>query len=58
MYVGTIMSYANTSGFLGLYLGQVMFRYTGAGRLSIDSYTAKKGIYHQLAFSAILVCLW
>ena len=58
MYMGTIMQYSSVCGFLGLYLGQVMFRYTGAGRLSIESYTAKKGIFHQLFFSAIYVCLW
>lgn len=40
---------------LGLYLGQVWFRFSGSGRLTQDSYA--KPIWLQLVFSAIGACL-
>lgn len=58
MYKGTMMEYASTSGFIGLYIGQVLFRYSGAGQLKADSFTSKDGLVHQLVYAGILICLW
>lgn len=43
---------------LGLYFGQVGFRYFDSGRLTHDSYSKDVTIWLQLVFSAIGVCLF
>lgn len=58
MYKGYVAEYACVVGLLGLYLGQVMFRFTGSGRLSHDSYSKNATTLLQLIFSGINVCLY
>ena len=58
LHRSTVAGYARTLGHLGLYLGQIMFCYTGAHHLSTGPYTAKTVYLHQLVFSVLLVCLW
>ena len=36
--------------FLGLYMGQVSFRYFGRGRLSTESFTPKGALIYQLIY--------
>ncbi len=57
MYKGTVIMYFYTAGFLGLYLGQVVFRARGLGRLTPDAYTSKAGVMHQLASAVVAVGL-
>ena len=45
-------------GLLGLYIGQVMFRLSGSGRLTYDSYNSEGSILLQLFFSALHVGLF
>ena len=58
LHRSTVAGYAETLGHLGLYLGQIMFCYTGAHHLSARSYTDKRVNLHQLVFSGLVVCLW
>ena len=44
--------------FLGLYMGQVSFRYFGRGRLSTESYSPKGGLVYQLLFTIVFFCLF
>ena len=44
MYYGTMVTYTNIFGILGLYIGQVLFRLDGY-RLGFDAYTSKR-IWH------------
>ena len=43
---------------MGLYLGQVMFRYSGAGRLDSDSYSKNASVILKLIFGLILVFIF
>ena len=59
MYTMTMALYTSIISFpLGLFLGQVGFRYFGSGRLTHDSYSKGATIWLQLVFSAIGVCLF
>ena len=44
--------------FVGLYLGQVSFRYFGRGRLNTESYTPKGALIYQLLFAVTFCCLY
>ena len=35
MYIGSVAEYARILGYFGLYVGQVIFRYRGSGRLGV-----------------------
>ena len=57
-YLSTMSKLALVCGILGLYIGQVMFRFSGSGRLTHDSYNSNGSILLQLFFSALNVCLF
>ena len=56
MYYGSMADYTSCMGLLGLYLGQIAFRYFGAGRLDFSAYTSKSGLWHQI-IACILICV-
>ena len=58
MFLGTIATNSNVLFVMGLYLGQVMFRYSGAGRLDADSYSTNARLVLKLIFGLILVLLY
>ena len=58
MYIGSIIDYSLITAILGLYIGQVAFRYFGAGRLTAESYSGKGTFFYQLMFAAINVGLY
>ena len=58
MYFGSMIDYSYVSAILGLYIGQVAFRYFGAGRLTTESYTAKGTFVYQMVFTCINIGLY
>mmetsp|Transcript_29348 Transcript_29348/g.36449 ORF Transcript_29348/g.36449 Transcript_29348/m.36449 type:complete len:209 (+) Transcript_29348:561-1187(+) len=58
MYYGSMATYTSCLGLLGLYLGQVYFRYRGVGRLGLTAYTSKSGIHHQALMSVVICVLY
>ena len=58
MYIGSIVDYSLVTVILGLYIGQVAFRYNGAGRLNADSFSGKGTFVYQAVFAAINACLY
>ena len=57
MYTGTMVDAASVFGIYGLFLGQILFRSKGYGKLYSDAYTSKAGVAHQAVFMAILFVL-
>ena len=58
IYMYQMVSSVTCLLFLGLYLGQVSFRYFGRGRLSTESYTPKGALIYQLLYAITFVCLY
>ena len=58
MYIGSIIDYSLITAILGLYIGQVAFRYFGAGRLTAESYSGKGTFVYQVVFAVIYTCLY
>ena len=51
-------TYSSCMGLLGLYIGQVVFRYSGSGRLDFTAYTSKPGLKHQIIAAALICVLY
>ena len=46
LYTISISLYTKCMLPLGLYIGQIAFRYFGGGRLDFNAYTSKQGLWH------------
>ena len=58
MYNGTVVKLASVFGLLGLFIGQVLFRNLGYGRLESDAYTSKQGLIHQAVFAGLIYVIY
>ena len=58
MYIGSIVDYSMVTAVLGLYIGQVAFRYFGAGRLNAESYSGNGTFVYQVVFAVVNACLY
>lgn len=58
MYIGTVAKFASVFGLFGLYVGQVLFRYNGFGRLDKEAFTSKKGLLHQVIYTLLIACIY
>jgi hypothetical protein len=58
MYIGTVAKFASVFGLFGLYVGQVLFRYKGFGRLDKEAFTSKKGLLHQVIYTLLIACIY
>ena len=54
----TVAEFGSIFGYLGLYVGQVLFRYRGWGRLGVEAFTSKSGPWHQLFYALLIGCIF
>ena len=57
MYTGTVVTSAEIFGIFGLFVGQILFRTKGYGKLLHDAYTSGSRYFYQLVYCAIIVLL-
>jgi len=57
-YMYTVAEFGSIFGYLGLYVGQVLFRYRGWGRLGIEAFTSKPGLLHQVIYALLIYCIF
>ena len=60
MYNYSVVKYMNNFGYLGLYLGQIAFRYMGNGRLEHDSFSPKScmDLVKLALYAGAIICLY
>lgn len=58
MYAGTVVETFSLFGVTGLYVGQVLFRYTLGGRLCPEAFTSTKTIIPQVLLGLVCALLY
>ena len=58
MYAGTVVEFASIFGIYGMFIGQLLFRVRGFGRLEASAFTSQRGFVHQIIYMGFMYVIF